>query len=303
LAGGELWALAEDRPEHALGLCMILARRTGSARANLVVEEGEGALARRAAAFADPPRVWRAEGRGLHEAVPLPAEPLREAPPEALGLAKVILAAGAEPVVEGGVLRAEVLGLEVGAVTGDGGEAVLEVGVGRHDREAHRVLHGDHPPAKVLASAVREVRRHRRAGLPSHPANQLSPERWLRAVVVERPQLAGFAEAVPIGTYLELAAPCPAPALARDAGGRRVLAVFSVGVDLDLVPVAAEVRASVAASAEHGRDAPGRQRDLVLVVPEGDDHPAMRQLAAELLEPAEVRTVAAGWKDPPDPRA
>ena len=63
------------------------------------------------------------------------------------------------------------------------------------------------------------------------------------------------------------------------------VAVFSVGVDLDLVPAAAEARLA------HDPDAA-----LVLVVPERDDHPVTQALAGRLRRPAEVRTVSGDWR-------
>jgi hypothetical protein len=60
--------------------------------------------------------------------------------------------------------------------------------------------------------------------------------------------------------------------------------VCSVGVDVDLVPAAADSRA------EHAHGAP-----LVLVVPEGDDYELTRVLASALREPATVVTVGREW--------
>jgi hypothetical protein len=61
--------------------------------------------------------------------------------------------------------------------------------------------------------------------------------------------------------------------------------VCSVGVDLDLVPAAAEARLFLAP------DAP-----LLLAVPERDDHPVTRALVAQLLRPAEIVTVSGDWR-------
>ena len=61
--------------------------------------------------------------------------------------------------------------------------------------------------------------------------------------------------------------------------------VFSVGIDLDLVPAAAEARAAIDPSAH-----------LVLVVPERDDHPVTRALADRLQARAEIRTVSGDWR-------
>jgi hypothetical protein len=64
-----------------------------------------------------------------------------------------------------------------------------------------------------------------------------------------------------------------------------VVVVCSVGVDLDLVPTAADSRLI------HQPDA-----GLLLVVPEGDDVPVNRRLAASLARRAEVVTVPRDWE-------
>jgi hypothetical protein len=54
--------------------------------------------------------------------------------------------------------------------------------------------------------------------------------------------------------------------------------VCSAGIDLDLVPFAADARDALG----------GPDTRLLLAVPEGDDHPVTRELAARLAVPAEV---------------
>jgi hypothetical protein len=71
--------------------------------------------------------------------------------------------------------------------------------------------------------------------------------------------------------------------------------VCSAGVDLGLVPVAADAR--LGAAARLGLE-PGKLR-LVLVMPAGDDHPVTRRLAAGLREPADIVTVPADWRGLP----
>ena len=65
---------------------------------------------------------------------------------------------------------------------------------------------------------------------------------------------------------------------ASTADGAPVVVVCSVGIDLDLVPFAADARHALA----------GPDARLVLAVPERDVHPVTRELAARLAEPAEV---------------
>jgi hypothetical protein len=222
------------------------------------------------------------------EPEPLPAEPPLD--PAVVPLADAIRAAGAEPVVEHGVLRGEVLGLEVARAVVDERGPMLEVGVGKHDRQAQGMVHGDAPTADTLARAVAMVEGHRRANAPHHPYNRLAPERWLRARAVAEPALVGAAELAPVPSPVEvddLRKAAPAAAAGVDVKGRPLVAVFSTGVDVDLVPVAVDARI-----------ADGRDARLVIVVPQRDDHPYLRSLAQALKDPAEVVTVPDDWRTP-----
>jgi hypothetical protein len=63
-----------------------------------------------------------------------------------------------------------------------------------------------------------------------------------------------------------------------------VVVVCSVGIDLDLVPFAADARLALL-----GRDA---DAGLVIAVPERDAHAATKALAAALRRPAEIVPLA-----------
>jgi hypothetical protein len=282
------WVLASEDADRALGRAMAWARAGGVAELHVIVPEAAGALARRAAAFASPPTVWWAMGPELHRTGIEPLEPPAPLPPAAEPYVELIRAAGADPVTEHGVLIGEVLGLEVVRVVADGDAVDVQVGVGKHDREAQKLVHGDRPAIDALADAVAAVRERRWAGAPAHPANQLAPERWLRAVIVRDPAIVGarFLEPVaPPRLRDDLRLPNPAPAAGEDDTGRPLLVVISTGIDLGLVPAAVDARIL-----------DGRDPRLVLVVPEGDDHAVTRDLAAALREPAEVLTVPREWR-------
>ncbi len=282
-AGRRGWVLAEDRPERALGPALAWARRSGVDELDLIAAGAAGLLARRAALFRVPPRVWRIGGTSLVPAEPAPVDAPAHLDPRAAALAEVIAGAGAEPIVERGVLVGEVDGLEVARVVVEGAGVRLEVGVGRHDREAFQQLHGDRPTPEALAGVVTTVRRHRVEGTRSHPLHRLAAERALRARVIAEPALVGAAHLAPIDPPVartNLKEPVPAVAGGTDGGGRPVVVVTSVGIDLDLVPFAADARL-----------ADGRGARLVLAVPARDAHPVTRELAAALMEPAEVVTV------------
>ncbi|MBV8984843.1 MAG: hypothetical protein JOZ68_06075 [Acidimicrobiia bacterium] len=284
------WVYAAEEPARALGRGLLWAHRLPIAQLHLIVDDASGALARRAAAFAAAPTVWRVDDTSLIQAEPeqLGTEPALD--PRLELLADVIRRSGAEPVVEHGVLRGEVLGLEVARAAIDEHGPVLEVGVGKHDRQAQGMVHVDEPTEAALARVVATVEGHRRGGAPHHPYNRLAPERWLRARAVANPALVGAAELTPIPSPVEvddLRKSAPAPAAGVDVDGRPLVAVFSTGVDVDLVPAAVDARLS-----------DGRGARLVIVVPERDDHPYLRPLADALIEPAEVMTVPDDWRSP-----
>lgn len=292
-SGPRGWVLAEDRPERSLGGALAWALTVGVEELHLLATGAAGDLARRAAWFRLSPVVWPIEGAALaaEPALPaaLPPEPATD--PRAEPFREVIQRAGADVVAEGGVLRAEVRGLEVARVEIDEAGARLAVGVGKHDREAHReldALSGADTAGDRLFDVVRTVAEFRHAGGAGHAAYHLASERWLRTVVVRRPELVGAAslQAAPSPVVRDdLRQPAPAPAAGVDVDGRPLLAVCSVGLDADLVPAAVDAWL---------RD--GREPRLVLVVPEGDDHPAMRRVAADLVVAAEVAVVPRDWR-------
>jgi hypothetical protein len=195
------------------------------------------------------------------------------------------------PVVEHGVLRGEVLGLEVARVV----DGHLAIGVGRHDRAARTELGGDEDPGSALAEVVAAVTRLRRPDAPVHPANTLARSRWLRAVVCARPALVGAADLGQVAPPLlveDLTDNSAVPCIGVAADGRPLVVVCSTGVDPDVIPTAADSRRLYRPEA-----------DLLVVVPEGDDHPLTRALAGALARPASVRTVCRGWEafSPPAP--
>ena len=280
--------LVDDGERRRLGAALAWAQREGARELHVVVDAARepsapGYLAWQAAAFANPPVVWSLEVGELELADRVPPSPAPVLPPGAASLADLVEEAGAEVVVEHGLLRAELAGLEIARAAPDGaGGWRLAVGVGSLDRTALDELRPGEDPRVGLRRVVETVRRHRRPGAPAHPANLLCRERWLRSVLVARPDLVGVGVLAPFPPVLprgDLRVPSGAP-----AAGDGVVVVASVGVDVDLVPAAAAARAV---------SDPGAR--LVLALPEGDDHPLTRRLAAALARPAEVLTVPRDW--------
>lgn len=249
LHGSSAWVLLAERPERALGGALAWALRRDATSVNVVAEAHTGLLARRAARFAAPVGVWRAEGRVLHaaEAEPLPVPP--PVPNGHLEFESMITQAGALPNVEFGVLAGEVAGLEVCRVVDDPALDVtrLEVGVGAHDRDAFLALHGGRPAAEALAGVVEAVRGHRLGPDHGHPLRRLAAERLLRHDLVSNPSLisARSVRAVPPPVPRpNLKDPVPCVALAHLDDGPAVV-VCSVGIDLDAVPFAVDACAAL----------------------------------------------------------
>jgi len=295
-AAGLLAAVFADSPT-GLGSAVDLAAREGAGHLYFFAELNTPAVARRAAEFALPVTV--VDPGGDFQA--LESEPHRAIapPPSRLASAREWLrAAGLDVEWEDGVLLGELLGLEVARATDLGLEGVvLDVGVGKHDREANRLLYPDGPTDELLAHAVSVVAELRRPNAPVHPANQLAPERWLRAVIRNQPSLVGL-DAVRSGPSPEprpdLRGRSVAPGWGYDAAGEAVVVACSVGVDPDVVALAADARLQAPA----WPDFPSSERParLLIVVPEGDDHPLTRRVAGLLTGPADVVTVAADWR-------
>lgn len=283
------WVLLDERPERGLGAALAWARQQQVVELHVLAEDETGVLARRAAEFAPVPRIWSIDGRVLTEAVPADfGSPVVPAP-DAHRAADLLQAPGVDVVIEHGVIMGEVEGLEVARVVVDEHGARVAVGVGRHDREAFAMLHGEVPTPAALASVVDTVRAVRRPGASPHPLNRLGAERWLRRRVLADPSLVGAVDLVAVeGTLARNGVKdvMAAAAVGTGVDGHPVVVVASVGIDLDLVPTAADVRA---------RYAPGAR--LVLVLPERDAHATTRALAEALVEPAEIVTRPGDWRD------
>lgn len=272
---GTAWVLLVDQPAGGLGGALGWAVRRSAVRLHVLASAGTGVLARRAASFALPIAVSHLEGRMLVPAVAEPLAPFEPVPQRHRELVPLIVAGGAEPVEEHGVLVGEVAGLEVCRVVDDPqtGEVRLEVGIGAHDRETFQMLHGDRPTVEALADVVRSVGAHRSVGAPQHPLNQLAASRLLRARIVAKPSLVGAgalvgAEPPAARSNLKDEVPC----VVREVNGARIV-VCTTGVDLDAVPWAAD------AIAAHGAS------ECLIAAPARDVLDIQQRLAALLVTP------------------
>ncbi len=286
----DAWTFLDADPGRRLGAALAWALRAGASRLHVVAEADTGTLARRADAFEFPITVSHAEGRTLLPAVsaPLPAPPVL--PAHHAAFRSVIVEAGAEPRVEHGVLCGEVRGLEVCRVVDDPHTATtrLEVGIGAHDREAFQIMHGDAPTAESLARIVDVVAEQRTPGAAPHPLNRLGAERLLRWRAIASPELVGAVVLEPAQPPLprrSLKDPEPCVATGVGVDDRPLLAVFSVGVDLELVPYASDARHALEPGVGGGMR-------LVLAMPARDRVRLTDEIAGLLRQSVEIVPIA-----------
>lgn len=282
-------ALAEERPVRGLGGAMAAALRADAAQVDVFATDAADVLARRAAEFEIAPSVWRLDGRTARRA-DAAAHGQPAAAPEVPELAALLELADVDVVEEHGVVIGEVQGLEVARVVSDDLGHRLEVGVGAHDREAFGLLHGDLPTPDAIRQVAELVRTHRAPGADPHPLNRLGAERWLRSRLIDRPHVVGASElasAPPPVARLNLKEPVPAVAVGQGQHGTMVV-VTAVGIDLDVVPFAADARLL------HDTEA-----ELVVAVPRRDAHRVLERMAGALRRPARLVAIDDDWRQWP----
>jgi hypothetical protein len=280
------WVLVTGRYERSLGPALMWALRKNATSLKLLLSERAGELARIATYFDFAIEVFELDAAGVGRvAVPKDATKIEVSVADEM-FAEFIKSAGAEVVREHGVISGEVCGLEVCRVVRatsasdlDGaGESELEIGVGAHDRETFKLLHGRTATVESLRKVIAEVAARRAVGAQVHPLNQLARERMLRHYVCLSPQLVGAKSLQPAQppiarTNLKDVVPCCAVGVSLT--GEKMVVIFNVGVDPDVVSFGADARGQINASA-----------DLVFAMPTRDIVPAVEQIAEMLRRPA-----------------
>jgi hypothetical protein len=289
LADGVAFALLESDCELGLGAALAYAVKQDADSLHVLTVEHAGLLARQAAYFDYDVMVSELTGTELVEVQPaafMPAAPVDESMQD---FASVIAASGAEVIVEHGVMRGEVMGLEVARVLHDDAGGRLEVGVGRNDREAFSLLYQHMSADEALAKVVATVSQHRAPGAENHALNLMAVERWLRAILIADPSLARAAELSALPPVLPrpfVDSAGPAAAVGRDIDGAAVVVVCSVGIDLSLAPVAADLRA------HNGGDAA-----LQIVLPRRDVYPMTTRLLDLMSDDYLISPIGDDWRD------
>ena len=280
------WVLVTGNYERSLGPALMWALRKNATSLKLLLSERAGELARIATHFDFAIEVFELDAAGVARvAVPKDATKIEVSVADEM-FADFIKSAGADVVREHGVISGEVCGLEVCRVVRatsasdlDGaGESELEIGVGAHDRETFKLLHGRTATVESLRKVIAEVAARRAVGAQVHPLNQLARERMLRHYVCLSPQLVGAKSLQPAQppiarTNLKDVVPCCAVGVSLT--GEKMIVIFNVGVDPDVVSFGADARGQINASA-----------DLVFAMPTRDIVPAVEQIAQMLRRPA-----------------
>ena len=286
--GDEGWVVAVEHSHHALAVAHLWAASTGVERVHLVVENDQGVVARRSRYFARATTVWVYVDNELVQATSAVHEPVRRVPASHERFASLIADCGVDVVREHGVLSGEVLGLEVCRVVEDSAEpdgVRLEIGVGMHDRETFRLVHGMQATGEQLINVARTVADIRRNPTAQHPLARLALERRLRSRLLENPGLLGAtrawaAEPPVVRTNVKDAVPCVAMAERHD-GSTVVVACTSIA-DLDVIGFGADARDRLASDA-----------DLIVVTMPGNVTPSIRRLGEMLRRPATFRELEA----------
>lgn len=287
--GSTLWISATpvaQAEQHVSALAAALAWQARSQRTDGAVQRiricdavAPGLTARRAAYFSLPIDVLDTRSTPAMVAAPMPHQQVVAPHPDHLAFVSMLDEAGSEVVVEHGVVAGEVMGLEVARVIDEDGVAKLRIGVGAHDREMFKMLHGDVSTVEQLQKVVNTVRNHRQIDAPTHPLNLLAAERAVRSRAIAAPQSLGLLRLRSVEPPLarpNLKDVWPCCALGVDDAGTPTVVVFVSGVDLDIVPFAADARDRLAPAAR-----------LLIVTQQRNVLPLQKQIAELLVQPAE----------------
>jgi hypothetical protein len=253
--GDRAWILVEELNARSAGGPLLWASRQGAGSVDLVVDDATAPtgvvadVARRLDAFDLDTTCWRVQGTELVRIEPGPVPEVLDPPTDVDALVAHLRAAELEVVVEQGIVRGEVLGLEVARITPDDDSGYrLDVGVGKFDQVAAAMMYAHKTTADALDTVVDVVRAHRHPGAPPHPVRDLCRERWIRSAIRATPELVGTSELASVETTVprdNLRDVHPAMAWAPGT-----VMACTHGVDIDLLPIAADVRRRIDPAAE-----------------------------------------------------
>lgn len=270
---------------QALGHALVAVRTATSIK---VLVDGDAAvISRRAAGFTPIDGVWQVTDKEIAPVVPakvtVPAADIPFDDP----LVELLEAAHVDVLFEDGAVVGEVLGAEVARImVGHDGEPRLDVGVGQYDQEAFALMNAGLEREEGLAAVCAEVRRYRQLDAEPHPINRLARARWLRSLLMANPEAIGLSRLSPVPSILPrsgIKEEVPTVAIGTDDDGALVGVVCAVGLDLDLVPTAADVVWIY-----------GVER-VILVVPPRDRYALVDEMAELLDVPTQIFEATEPW--------
>ena len=283
---GAWTALIEVSPERSFGQALVLAARNNAASLDLLMDVDAASVARRAHLFEPSPSVWQVDGTDMALAEPSEPPPVLAVPKLTAQTTALLDVPDVDVVVEHGWIIGECRGLEVARVSGEGSEQRLDVGVGAYDQGAFAVMNPELTPVEALSEVVAQVLTHRREGAGPHPINRLARERWVRWLLVSDPSKLGLVSLAPVESTQPregIKDAGAAAALGVAETGETVLVACTVGIDLDVVPTAADLA--------HCHDADR----IVIVLPDRDRHRLIEASAGESRRPVTFVTAPEPW--------
>ena len=281
-----LWVLADqETPEEILGASLL--ELTAHENLHLVIyfENLQDAqiTQRRSNALKPSPSIFFFSNGKANQVEPALFDERKFVEPPLPEFEELCLKFDLEKVYEFGTWSGEILGLEVLRVF----DNEIQVGVGKLDREANSLISRGKPVSDVLSSAVEIVRLSRNSESSLHPLSRLVRERWLRADAVANPREYGMESLILLEPLIErksLRDSMPTAAMGFDEKGEKVLYVFSVGIDIRLVPFIADLVLL---------ELPDR---VEVVIPNKDILVPIEKSLKFLNIPLTIRGVVGGWE-------
>ncbi len=281
-----LWVLADqETPEETLGASLL--ELTAHENLHLVIyfENLQDAqiTQRRSNALKPSPSIFFFSNGKVNQVEPALFDERKFVEPPLPEFEELCLKFDLEKVYEFGTWSGEILGLEVLRVF----DNEIQVGVGKLDREANSLISRGKPVSDVLSSAVEIVRLSRNSESSLHPLSRLVRERWLRADAVANPREYGMESLILLEPLIErksLRDSMPSAAMGFDEKGEKVLYVFSVGIDIRLVPFIADLMLL---------ELPDR---VEVVIPNKDILVPIEKSLKFLNIPLTIRGVVGGWE-------
>ena len=281
-----LWVLADqETPEETLGASLL--ELTAHENLHLVIYfenlQDAQTTQRRSNALKPSPSIFFFSNGKANQVEPALFDERKFVEPPLPEFEELCLKFDLEKVYEFGIWSGEILGLEVLRVF----DNEIQVGVGKLDREANSLISRGKPVSDVLSSAVEIVRLSRNSESSLHPLSRLVRERWLRADAVANPREYGMESLILLEPPIErksLRDSMPTAAMGFDEKGEKVLYVFSVGIDIRLVPFIADLMLL---------ELPDR---VEVVIPNKDILVPIEKSLKFLNIPLTIRGVVGGWE-------